>query len=103
MINYALNQKEITDLFCINKDKPEMKCNGQCHLMQELNKTDSPVDNPEQESNFVEYKLSAFVLDDCKITPFLTSAYLQKKEIIPFQLGNPKSASSSIFQPPRHV
>lgn len=27
-----MNQAEITELFCINKEKPRLKCNGKCHL-----------------------------------------------------------------------
>lgn len=29
---YLLNQDFITENFCVNKDKPEMSCNGKCHL-----------------------------------------------------------------------
>ena len=33
---YELNIEYITAKYCVNKDKPEMQCNGQCHLMKEL-------------------------------------------------------------------
>lgn len=36
--DFLLNQAEIAATLCENKDKPEMKCNGKCHLMKELNK-----------------------------------------------------------------
>lgn len=29
---YLLNQDFITETFCVNKDKPELSCNGKCHL-----------------------------------------------------------------------
>ena len=29
---FLVNQAEITELFCINKEKPRLKCNGKCHL-----------------------------------------------------------------------
>jgi hypothetical protein len=29
---FLANQAEITELFCINKEKPRLKCNGKCHL-----------------------------------------------------------------------
>lgn len=49
--DYLLNQSEIIDLFCINKDKPEMQCNGKCHLKKQFeelaDKTESPA-NPEE-------------------------------------------------------
>lgn len=31
---YLLNEEYITAQFCINKDKPELKCNGKCHMAE---------------------------------------------------------------------
>lgn len=39
-INYFFNQSEIAELFCINKEKPKLQCNGKCHLATELSKVD---------------------------------------------------------------
>ena len=36
--NYQINKDAITKIFCINKDKPKMQCNGKCHLKKELEK-----------------------------------------------------------------
>jgi hypothetical protein len=36
-IDYTINKEEITQKYCENKDKPEMECNGCCHLNKELN------------------------------------------------------------------
>ncbi|AVR44211.1 hypothetical protein C7S20_02440 [Christiangramia fulva] len=33
---FKLNQSEIIRNFCVNKNKPELHCNGKCHLMKEL-------------------------------------------------------------------
>lgn len=35
---FQLNQEAITELFCINKDKPEKKCKGCCYLAKEIKK-----------------------------------------------------------------
>lgn len=35
---FKINQDEIAAEFCVNKEKPEMHCNGQCHLNKELEK-----------------------------------------------------------------
>lgn len=34
-LHYAVFNENFTEMYCINKDKPEMECNGKCHLMQE--------------------------------------------------------------------
>tara|TARA_Y100000782_G_C10189272_1_gene269374 strand:+ start:7658 stop:8032 length:375 start_codon:yes stop_codon:yes gene_type:complete len=36
-VHFDLNRSEIAELFCVNKDKPELHCNGQCELMKRLN------------------------------------------------------------------
>jgi hypothetical protein len=36
LINYEINKKEITDKYCINKDKPQMHCCGKCLLKRKL-------------------------------------------------------------------
>ncbi|MBE0391481.1 hypothetical protein [Flavobacterium sp. PL002] len=38
VIDYAVNYEYISQVLCINKAKPELKCNGKCHLMKELAK-----------------------------------------------------------------
>ena len=31
-MSYELNKSEIIQEFCVNKDKPELKCEGKCHM-----------------------------------------------------------------------
>lgn len=38
LIEYYANQDFFANVLCINKDKPELACNGQCILMQKLQK-----------------------------------------------------------------
>ncbi|TWO33707.1 hypothetical protein E1J38_002725 [Seonamhaeicola sediminis] len=37
-VEYVLNQDYIAEFLCINKDKPELQCNGKCHLAKEIKK-----------------------------------------------------------------
>jgi hypothetical protein len=37
-VEYVLNQEYIAEFLCINKDKPQLQCNGKCHLVKELEK-----------------------------------------------------------------
>ena len=38
-INYEINKEAITEAYCVNKAKPELKCEGQCHLAEQLTET----------------------------------------------------------------
>ena len=49
---YELNIDYITEKFCENKEKPELQCNGKCHLAQEL--AIVAADTPKQQENGVK-------------------------------------------------
>jgi hypothetical protein len=51
-VEYELNKDYIKEFLCINRDKPRLKCDGKCHLTQELRKAQSDVTDT-QESNEV--------------------------------------------------
>lgn len=36
MFYWKINQKAITEKYCENKARPELECNGQCHLKKQL-------------------------------------------------------------------
>lgn len=40
VLEYKLNQAFITANFCENKAKPQLHCNGKCHLAKEIKKTE---------------------------------------------------------------
>ena len=41
LINYAINKEYISKVLCENRNKPQMHCNGKCHLNKELKKAAS--------------------------------------------------------------
>jgi hypothetical protein len=40
VVDYQLNKARITALYCINKARPQLHCNGKCHLAKQLRKAD---------------------------------------------------------------
>lgn len=36
ILDYMINYDYIADELCVNRDKPELNCNGRCYLMQAL-------------------------------------------------------------------
>lgn len=54
VIDYAVNYEYISKVLCINKAKPELKCNGKCHLMKELAKAsedDKPISSDKKQGS----------------------------------------------------
>jgi hypothetical protein len=41
LADYALNKEYIARTLCVNKAKPAMHCNGQCHLRKQLQKEEN--------------------------------------------------------------
>lgn len=37
--HYAIFNDSFTALYCVNQDKPALKCNGKCHLLKETQKS----------------------------------------------------------------
>jgi hypothetical protein len=40
VVDYQLNKARITELYCVNKARPMLHCNGKCHLAQQLRKAE---------------------------------------------------------------
>lgn len=49
-INYTLNKQEIIEKFCENKDKPELQCEGKCHLKKQIEKKANSEESEEESS-----------------------------------------------------
>jgi hypothetical protein len=43
--HFFIYQDELAEAYCENKDKPEMQCNGKCHLKKELTEDEIVVQN----------------------------------------------------------
>lgn len=50
---YELDKEYITEQFCINKDKPALKCNGKCHLAAQLTSTEPVQSEQPAQINYI--------------------------------------------------
>ena len=48
LFDYCLNKKYIASTLCENRNRPQMHCNGKCHLRKELKKEDERQGNERQ-------------------------------------------------------
>ena len=42
---FISTQEKIIDEYCINKERPEMQCNGKCYLSKQLKETEQESDS----------------------------------------------------------
>jgi hypothetical protein len=59
VLEYVFNYDYIVKELCENKAKPELKCNGKCHLMKELAKAsenETPV-SQDKKTSYTEFEI----------------------------------------------
>ncbi len=93
---YELNKAQITELYCVNKDKPSMHCCGKCMLKKKLAQDDARKNSPAIPDS--KYEITLFNAASCthlihtdNITPFIYSPYCKVYL---------QGAHISIFHPP---
>ncbi len=65
LLDYGVNYDYISTVLCINKDKPQMHCNGKCHLAKEIAKK-SAEDTQENNTGTLKF-IDVFIVQE-KIT-----------------------------------
>lgn len=63
LVEYMVNYDFIANVLCENKAKPEMHCNGKCHLMKELAKaseSEKPINSDKKDSSKNEIEILFF-------------------------------------------
>ena len=99
LLNYEVNMSYIIENYCVNTDKPEMKCNGKCHLNKQI-KTDS---EQKSETPAAESEILTFVLSIEETSAFEFKFF--ERELVQanslYLEGNYSNPLQSIFHPPQ--
>lgn len=105
-IFYSMNKKEITAKFCENKEKPVLKCNGQCYLAKQLRKAELQQEQKNQQNEPVRIKTfgeTIWVIDQISSFSIVPADLQAVKQSIP-SLSSEKwnyNCSSEIEHPPQ--
>lgn len=83
--DFYINQTSIIEDHCINKDLPELNCNGHCYLKDQLT-TDLNITNSEQEALTASGFFMPYAFSNIKVI-----------EVLSFDLNNTKFYSKDIF------
>lgn len=90
---------ELYEALCINKDKPQMECNGKCHLSDEMKEQESEKKTtPILDINLKDYPIGFVhfvVLDDLIPTEFEPHVILTREYSFHLELD--------IFHPPKQL
>jgi hypothetical protein len=94
VLEFKVNQHFIASVLCVNRDKPDMHCNGKCHLKKQLERDQQHNGATAKERNEVVYINDLYAYDFC--------AYASSTAIIAYyQRAVPHTPLSDTFRPPQ--
>jgi hypothetical protein len=98
MFEFYLNQSYIAKNLCINRNNPQMHCNGHCQMKKKLSEEDKQ--NQENPERRVENKSEQFVpcTAIADIQPVCVTVFHDHHT--PQTIGSPIDLSYTIFHPP---
>ncbi len=102
IVNYVANYDYIVENFCINKDKPELECNGQCYLMKQLaEQTDEDQTNPFEKQKKSESSEIVYLETFNYSIPFVIQ--MDVSNLIGYRYNLSLNEGLSILDPPPKV
>src|SRR5690606_2414529 len=97
VFDYVINQDYIAEYLCINKDKPEMHCDGKCYLMEMLDEQNQQkkqnlpaIDLREYPIGFVQV-LNLSAREELSLNPTTVITYIEQYSYL---------FNNSLFRPP---
>jgi hypothetical protein len=102
VVDYVINYDYISTQLCENVEKPELKCNGKCHLAKELaeaSENDKPLSTDKKQN--VKFEIEVLFcepISNDNVNPFLTFGSKIKDSF--YQNFYFSEVSSSVFHPP---
>lgn len=99
MIGFYVNQEYIAKKLCVNRDKPQLHCNGKCHLTKQLREEnrkehESPWSKTDNRSEIFDAHLPENDILKPAFTAVITN-YLPC-----FNIGVPVDRPAAVFRPP---
>jgi len=96
LANYLINQDYIAEFLCINKDLPEMQCNGKCQLAIKIEEQ-----NQEKQKNLPRIQLEDYPIGFGKITQLkLKNILIVSNNSFSYKENYCYQPFSKIFRPP---
>lgn len=102
VLDYMANYDYIVNTLCENRDKPELECNGKCHLSKELAKEAGADDkNPQNKTSKTEIP-QIIISEDIQEFAFVSETDITSSEKTGYKPNLiPSLYISKILHPPR--
>ena len=97
---FEMNEDYIAKELCVNKNKPELQCNGKCYLMNKLKQAQDKEQKQEHQFQKVQLQMQEAIV----ALPFIFKQYpiAAINFSIPLNTGIPVARVNAIFHPPQY-
>lgn len=94
---FELNQNYIASTLCVNRDKPEMNCNGKCYLSKKIKQAEEKEKKQEQDGQKKAFQENYVIKQESALNLFS----FEMKQDRHFEKTSPlPNRSSEILHPP---
>ena len=100
---YQLNIDYIIETYCVNKDKPQLQCNGKCHLSKQLQITNNDALDADLVFNVVYEAFYPVFFQNYQQFQLKYQTVIIKKLNVRYTSNFEDSYSFNYFQPPESL
>ncbi|WP_224997572.1 hypothetical protein [Cesiribacter sp. SM1] len=102
VMHYSLNKASITEQFCENKERPELACEGSCHLQKQLKQLDENTADGNEKQLRVAADMVWICQQFCTVVLFSQPLVL-KQFSTPYNSFYNSPWNRGFFHPPRQA
>lgn len=100
-VSFKLNQPYIAKELCINRDRPELACNGQCVFMKKMKELEKR-EHEQQQEMIKQLAEMIYLQTPALSTPNAIPTYYIKQSFpITYTQGTPTNYHTFLLKPPR--
>jgi len=98
-VDYQANKEYILEFLCINRDKPELKCEGKCELVKKLKKDNA--EKQSRENKLTDIQLNLFMPQHFRLQPVFRK--FAENRYPPFNASHTVQVFHAIYHPPQSI
>ncbi len=99
---YQLNITTIIEKYCVNKERPQLHCNGKCYLMSQMKATTSTSSDDAKSGAITEAFIPLFFQDSTIQLAYNTSYFIDCKQHWRLKQTSTEDIPKNIDHPPQN-
>lgn len=101
LVDYQANKEFIMEFLCINRDRPELKCEGKCQLTKKLKAQHESDKQANERGQKQEVQINLYCQNLFYLQPYKQASVVSHTTA--YSCGYSSVAYQSIFHPPQFI